>query len=180
MQKFLCLLLTAAVGINSLAAGIGTANSLDGGPQFEKQILIPDGTEISAVTTETLSSKTARTDDPISFKVSEDVRIDGEVVIAKGAIVKGVVSNSKKSGYFGKGGELNVRLESTTTVDGQKLKVRASKGREGDDKTGTTIALVVLLGPIGLLKKGKNAEIKEGTPIKVFTDEDKTVTIRRP
>lgn len=141
------------------------------------KVIIPDGTEISAVTVETISSKTAHEDDPINFKVDEDVVIDGQIVIAKGAIIKGVVSNAKKSGFFGKGGELNVRLESTTTVDNQKLKVRASKGKEGDSKTGTTVALVVLFGPLGFLKKGKNAEIKEGTKIKVFTDEEKTVNV---
>lgn len=146
---------------------------------FTKDVVIPDGTEITAVTTETLSSKTAQTDDAITFKVNEDVVIDGEVVIAKGALVKGLVSNAKKSSYFGRGGELNVRLETTTTVDGQKLRVRASRGREGENKTGTTIALVVLFGPIDLLKKGKNAEIKEGTEIRVFTDEDKTVKITK-
>ena len=146
----------------------------------QKTVVIPDGTEISALTTETLSSKTAHEDDPITFKVEEDVIIDGVVVIAKGAAIKGIVTNAKKSGFFGKGGELNVRVETTTTVDNQKLRVRASKGKEGDNKTGTTIALVVLLGPIGLLKKGKNAEIKEGTRLKVFTDEEKTVKIVTP
>jgi hypothetical protein len=142
------------------------------GPQ---KVVIPDGTEISAIFTETISSKTANEDDPITFKVDEDVVINGNVVIAKGSIIKGIVSRAKKSGFFGKGGELNVRLESGVTVDGQKIKVRASKGKEGGDKTGTTVALVVLFGPLGFLKKGKNAEIKEGTKIKVFTDEEKTV-----
>ena len=143
----------------------------------DKTVVIPDGTEISAVTTDTISSQTAHEDDPITFKVDEDVIIDGSVVVAKGTIVKGVVTNAKKSGYFGRGGNLNVRVESTTTVDGQKLKVRAAKGKEGSDKTGATVALVVLFGPLGFLKKGKNAEIKEGTKIKVFTDEEKTVKV---
>ena len=98
----------------------------------------------------------------------------------KSTLLKGVVTNAKKSGYFGRGGELNVRVESTETIDKQKLKVRAAKGREGDNKTGTTVALVVLFGPLGFLKKGKNAEIKEGTKIKVYTDEVKTVQIPRP
>lgn len=149
-------------------------------PKAKKPVVVPDGTEISAVTTETLSSKTAREDDPVTFKVEEDVIVNGSVVIAKGTAIKGVVTNAKKSGFFGKGGELNVRVETTTTVDNQKIKVRASKGREGDNKTGTTIALVVLLGPIGLLKKGKNAEIKEGTRLRVFTDEEKTVNVVTP
>jgi len=142
-----------------------------------KTVVVPDGTEISAVTTDAISSKTANEDDPITFKVDEDVVINGSVVIAKGTTIKGVVSNAKKSGYFGRGGALNVRVESTQTVDGQKLKVRAAKGKEGNDKTGTTVALVVLFGPLGFLKKGKNAEIKEGTKIKVFTDEEKSVTV---
>jgi hypothetical protein len=71
-------------------------------------------------------------------------------------------------------------VESTETVDKQKLKVRAAKGKEGENKTGTTVALVVLFGPLGFLKKGKNAEIKEGTQIKVYTDEIKTVQVFRP
>jgi hypothetical protein len=146
-------------------------------PSQGKSVVIPDGTEIPAVTTEMLSSKTAQADDPITFKVEEDVVVDGSVVIAKGALLKGVVTNSKKSGFFGRGGELNIRVESTETVDKQKIKVRAAKGKEGDNKTGTTVALVVLFGPLGFLKKGKNAEIKEGTKIKVFTDEAKTVQI---
>src|SRR5688572_17605345 len=148
--------------------------------QQGKAIIIPDGTEISAITIETISSKTAQEDDPITFKVDEDVVIEGEIVISKGTLLKGIVSNAKKSGFFGKGGELNVRIESTETVDRQKLKVRAAKGKAGDNKTGATVALVVLFGPLGLLKKGKNAEIKEGTKIKVFTDEEKTVRIPRP
>lgn len=144
---------------------------------LDKTVVIPDGTEISAVTTDTISSKTAQEDDPITFKVDEDVVVDGSVVIAKGAILKGVVTNAKKSGFFGKGGQLNIRVESTETVDKQKIKVRAAKGKEGDNKTGTTVALVVLFGPLGFLKKGKNAEIKEGTKVKVYTDETKTVKI---
>ncbi|MEO6051942.1 MAG: hypothetical protein ABIP78_11500 [Pyrinomonadaceae bacterium] len=149
-------------------------------PPQSKTVVIPDGTEISAVTIETISSKTAHEDDPIQFQVDEDIVIDGVIVIAKGTLVKGVVSNAKKSGFFGRGGELNVRIESTETVDKQKLKLRAAKGKAGDNKTGTTVALVVLFGPLGFLKKGKNAEIAKGTHIKVFTDEAKSVVIPTP
>jgi hypothetical protein len=143
----------------------------------EKSVVIPDGTELSVLTTETISSKVATEGDPLNFKMEEDLVIDGSVVIAKGTMVKGVVSAAKKSGFFGKGGNLSVRIESTQTVDSQKIRLRASKGNEGSDKTGTTVALVILFGPLGFLKKGKNAEIKAGTQIKVYTDESKTVKI---
>jgi hypothetical protein len=142
------------------------------------EIAIPDGTELTVVTLEEISSKTATEGDPLTFKVDEDVKVNGQVVIAKGALVKGVVSNAKKNGRMGKAGALSIRIESTTTVDEQKIKLRASKGKEGDDKTGTTVALVVLFGPLGFLKKGKDAKIKEGTKIKAFTDENMKVQVK--
>jgi hypothetical protein len=142
------------------------------------EVVVPDGTEFTVVTVDEISSKTATEDDPLSFKVLEDVKINGQVVIAKDTLVKGVVASAKKSGMLGKGGSLGIRIESTITVDSQKVKLRSAKGKEGDSKTGTTIALVVLFGPLGFLKKGKNAIIKSGTQIKVFTDEEKKVKIK--
>src|SRR5689334_6873052 len=140
--------------------------------------VLPDGTEFTVVTTEEINSKTAAEGDPLTFKVEEDVKIDGQVVIAKDTLVKGVVAQAKKAGMMGKGGSLGIRVESTTTVDNQRLKLRSSKGKEGDDKTGTTVALVVLFGPLGFLKHGKNAKIKPGTQIKVYTDEEKRIAAR--
>ncbi len=79
---------------------------------------------------------------------------------------------------MGKGGELSVRIESTQTVDDQKVKLRASKSGEGGDNMGSTVALTVLFGPLGLLRKGKEAKIKAGTILTAYTDEAKTVTAK--
>lgn len=141
------------------------------------EVTIPDGTEFTVITTEELSSKTNVEGDSVSFKVKEDVAVNGKVVIAKDSLVKGIISNAEKSGRFGKGGKLNIRVESATTVDGQKIKLRASKSRQGEDKVGTTVVLAVLFGPLGFLKKGKDAKVPAGTEVKVFADEDKKVTI---
>ena len=146
-------------------------------PKPENVKTIPDGTEFTVVTVDEISSKTAAEGDPLTFKVADDVKIDNEVVIAKGSLVKGVVGQAKKAGMMGKGGSLGIRVESAMTVDNQKIKLRSTKGKEGDDKTGTTVALVVLFGPLGFLKHGKNAVIKPGTEIKVYTDEEKKVAI---
>ncbi|GEM_PF-2067246 len=140
-----------------------------------KEIIIPDGTEFSVVATETISSKTASEGDPVNFRVDEDVVINGMVVITEGTLVKGYVANAEKKGHMGKAGKLDIRIESTRTVDNQHIKLRASHGKEGESKTGTTVALTVLFGPLGLLKHGKDAEIKAGTRIRVFTDEEKIV-----
>jgi hypothetical protein len=141
-------------------------------------VVVPDGTEFTVVTTEEITSKTATEGDLLTFKVANDVLINGHVVIAKDALVKGEVASAKKSGFFGRGGNLGIRIESTTTVDNQKTKLRSAKGKAGDDKTGTTVALVVLFGPLGFLKKGKQAIIKPGTVLKVYTDEEKKVQVK--
>jgi len=156
-----------------------TAFAQTDGPslQQEKIVVLSDGTEIEAVTTETISSKNAHEDDSITFVVDHDVVVNGDVLIAKGTTVKGTVTGAKKAGYMGKAGNLNIRVDSTVCTDGQKIKLRASKGKEGGDKTGTTVALVVLFGPLGFLKHGSNAQIKAGTHLKVFTDEEKAVRV---
>jgi hypothetical protein len=165
-QLISLLLLASILAVPALAA------------QSAPKVTVPDGTEFTAVTTEEISSKTATEGDPLTFKVVEDVKVGDKVVIAKDTLVKGVITQAKKAGMMGKGGSLGIRVESTTTVDGQTIKLRSSKGKEGDDKTGTTVALVVLFGPLGFLKHGKNAKIKEGTPIKVYVDENKEVAAK--
>lgn len=173
-----CAVLCAMLSPLTLVTAATATRQTSATVQQGAPVVIPDGMEFSVATTEEISSKTATEGDPLNFTVNEDVIVDGKVVIAKGSAVKGIVSNASKSGRMGKAGQLSIRIESATTVDNQKIKLRASKGKEGDDKTGTTVALVVLFGPLGFLKKGKNAKIKEGTVIKVFTDEEKTVRAR--
>lgn len=143
--------------------------------QEGSESILPDGTEFTVVTIEEISSKTATEGDPLTFKVEEDVKVNGRIVIAKDTIVKGTVSNAEKSGRMGRSGKLGIRIESTTAVDGQKVRLRASKGKEGDDKTGSVIALSLIVSPLFLLKRGKDAKIKPGTKIKVYTDEAATI-----
>lgn len=173
--KALALTLTLTLLSPSVLPAFAAARASDG-PTAE--VTLPDGTEFEVETTDEISSKTAAEGDPLTFKVVEDLKVNGQTVIAAGTLVKGVISQAKKAGMMGRGGQLGIRIESTTTVDGQKLKLRSSKGKEGDDKTGTTVALVVLFGPLGFLKHGKNAKIKSGTRIKVYTDEEKKVEVK--
>jgi hypothetical protein len=158
-------------------ASVSAANQHPEPSKTENVKVMPDGMEFTVVTIDEISSKTAAEGDPLTFKIPEDVKVDGQTVIAKGSLVKGTVAQAKKAGMMGRGGTLGIRVESATTIDNQKLKLRSTKGKEGDDKTGTTVALVVLFGPLGFLKKGKNAVIKPGTEIKVYTDEEKRVAV---
>jgi len=116
-------------------------------------------------------SKTANEGDPVEFLLDEDVKAGDAVVVAKGAHAVATVSAAKKAGMMGKPGELSVQLQ-YLVVGGNHVHLRGTKGREGESKTGTTVALTVLFGPIGLIKHGKNVDIPAGTPLTAYVDQD--------
>lgn len=147
------------------------AYSQDNGARAD-EVVLAEGTSLNLVTVQEISSKVAKLGDPVSFKVDEDVAVNGHVVISKGTPARGSVINAEKSGRMGKSGKLGVQVESTTTVDGQPLRLRAAHGKEGDDKTNSVVALSMLSG-FFLLKKGEDAKIKEGTRVKVYVGEEK-------
>lgn len=157
------------------AASTGNSDKNNVSNGVATSISVPDGTEIKIMTVEDISGQKVVEGDPLTFKVSEDVKVNGKTVIAQGTLVKGTVSSAKKKGFMGKGGDLSVRIESTQTVDDQKIKLRAAKSGSGGDNVGSTVALTVLFGPLGLLRRGKEAKIKAGTVLTAYTDENKTV-----
>lgn len=134
------------------------------------KIALKEGTDVSLKFAQDLSSKTAAEDDPVNLVLAEDLKV-GDVVIAKaGSKAVGTITHAKKAGMMGKAGELNMRLQYLLVGD-TRVKLRGTKGKEGQGKEGTAVALTVLFGPIGLIKHGKNVDIKEGTPLQAYTDE---------
>ena len=110
----------------------------------------------------------------MALVLDQDLTI-GNVVVAKaGCKAVGEVTHAKRAGMMGKGGELNMRLDYIKVGD-TRVMLRGTKGREGDDKTGTAVALTVLFGPIGLIKHGKEIDIEQGTPLKAFVADDTTL-----
>lgn len=118
-----------------------------------------------------LSSKTATDDDPVNLVLDQDIKVGDVVVVKAGAKAVGTITHAKKAGMMGKAGELNMRLDYLITDQG-RLRLRGTKGKEGEGKVGETVALTVLFGPIGLIKHGKNVDIKAGTALPAYTDEN--------
>lgn len=135
------------------------------------KLVLKEGTDVKLKFADDLSSKTATEGDPINLVLDEDLKVGDVVVVKAGAKATGTITNAKKAGMMGKAGELNMRLEHLKTGD-QRVKLRGSKGKEGQGKEGTMVALTVLFGPIGLIKHGKNVEVKAGTPLAAYVDAD--------
>ena len=140
------------------------------------KIILSEGTDVRLKFADALSSKTATEGDSINLILDEDLKV-GDVIVARaGAKAVGSITNAKKAGMMGKAGELNLRLEYVIAGDSSRIRLRGTKGREGQGKEGTAVALTVLFGPIGLIKHGKNVEVKEGTPLSAYVDQDFTFT----
>lgn len=134
-------------------------------------VTIPEGTEFTAQTLDFLSSQTATEGDPIHLEVENSVLVNGATAIAAGSSVKGVVSSVTHASRMGKSGNISIRIESAETVDGQRVRLRASKTQRTDDKLGSIVALTVLVSPLFLLKKGNDVAYQPGTRVTVYTDE---------
>lgn len=134
-------------------------------------LVLTEGTDVQLLFDQDLSSKTAMDGDPVEFVLAEDLIVKDVVVAKAGCKGVGEVTNAKKSGMMGKAGELNLRVDYLRVGD-KKVHLRGSRGKEGESGTGATVALTVLFGPIGLIKHGKNIDIKKGAPLKVFVSDD--------
>ena len=162
--------LLAATLALALFAPFATTRSFERVSQEE--IVVSEGTPIKVVTTRDITSKEAKPNDPVDFSVDEDVVVNNQVLVRKGTKAVGSVVNAEKGGYMGKSGKLAIQVESTETVDGQPLKLRAAKGKEGSDKGATVLALS-FISPVFLFKKGGEAKIVAGTPVTVYVAHEK-------
>jgi len=112
--------------------------------------------------------------DPVVFVLDQDIKVSDVIVAKAGSKAFGEVTNAHKSGMMGKPGDLNIRLDYLKTGD-DKIRLRGTKAKEGENATTSTIVLTVLFGPIGLIKHGKNIDIKQGTQLTAYVSDDITL-----
>lgn len=140
-------------------------------PDAAGKYMLHEGTDVNLRFAQDLSSKTSSEGDPVALTLVDDLKV-GDVVVAKaGDKAFGEVTKAEKSGMMGKAGELNLRLDYLKAGD-TKIKLRGTKGKEGASGTTSAVVLTVLFGPIGLIKHGKNVEIKEGSALHAFVGDD--------
>lgn len=135
------------------------------------KLMLREGTDVHLKFAQDLSSKTAADGDPVVFLLDDDLKVEDVIVAKAGSKAFGEVTNAKKSGMMGKAGELNIRLDYLKTGD-EKIRLRGTKAKEGESGTTGAVVLTVLFGPIGLIKHGKNIDIKQGTALTAYVSDD--------
>lgn len=144
-----------------------------------KKFVIPEGTVLRVKSLSAFDSKTVNEGDMIDFAMIEDYEQDGVILIKEGAIVNSFVESAERAKGIGKKGTLKVQFNYTKAFDGSKVPLRSTKGTiQGEDKAGGAIALAVVVSPLFLLKKGKEAKVTEGKIMEAYVARDVTLYVQ--
>ena len=135
-----------------------------------------DGTTVMLRLSETISSSDARVGQQVPFEVTEDVVVQGVTVVPKGTQALASVTEAEPKKRMGRGGKLNVNIDSTRLIDGEKVQLRATKdGGHVGAMTGAIVATSIVFfpaAPLFLLMHGKDITIPKGTEITAFVQGD--------
>lgn len=138
-----------------------------------------DGTPVKMRITQTISSADETVGEPVSFEVTDDISVDGVVLIAKGALGTATVTSVEKARRMGRAGNMNVNIDSVRLADGEKAQMRAVKDGQGSSHVGAMTGAMVATGivffpvaPLFLFMHGKDMVVPKGTEVTAFVQGD--------
>ena len=138
-----------------------------------------DGTAVKLRLSDTITSAEAKTGQQVPFEVIEDVVVQGVTVIPKGTQALATVTDAEPKKRMGRGGKLDVNVDSTRLVDGEKVQLRAVKDTKGGGHVGAMTGAIVATSivffpaaPLFLLMHGKDITIPKGTEVTAFVQGD--------
>lgn len=141
--------------------------------------ILEDGTPVRLRLSRTLSSADAKTGDTVDFEVLEEVKLGDALVIPKGGVAWGTVTEAEAKKRMARGGKLNVNIDSVRLVDGEKVALRAVKETKGGGHTGAMtggmVATAIVFfpaAPFFLFMHGKDITIPKGTEITAYINGD--------
>ena len=148
----------------SPAPSAPAAASAPQAPPAPTAIDLPTGTKIRVRLDEDLGSKISQPGDSFTATVSDDVEVNGQTVIAKGARADGTVVDAKPLGKFKGGAVLQVRLDRVHTnwgsypVETSSIeRAEKGKGKRTGEFAGGGAAFGAIVG--ALAGGGKGAAI---------------------
>jgi hypothetical protein len=140
---------------------------------------LEDGAVVKLKLMRDLLSSKLQDKETVEFEVIEDVKVDGIVVIPRGAKAEGTVIDTLAARRLGRSGRIGVRLDWALTADGARIPLRAvgvrPSGERAEKLINDTAATAIALFPAApfiLMKKGKDVTIPKGTLATTFVDGD--------
>src|SRR5262249_36629614 len=144
--------------------------------QAPGSLILDDGTPIRLRTNQTISSADAHVDDRVDFEVVDDVKVGDVVIIRHGTTAIGTVTEAQSKRRMGRGGKLNVNIDFTKTVNGEKVALRGVKDVQGGGHTGAMTGAMVgtaivfwPAAPFFLFMHGKDITVPKGHEFNVYS-----------
>jgi hypothetical protein len=155
------------------ATPVQTAKPAPTGPTLE------DGTPLKLRISQTVSSADAHVGQTVEFEVLEEVKVNDLVVVPKGGLAWATVTVAESKKRMGRGGKLDMNIDSVRLVDGEKVALRAVKEGKGGGHvgamTGAMVATSIVFfpaAPLFLFMHGKDITIPKGTEVTAFVNGD--------
>lgn len=136
---------------------------------------LEDGTPVKLRLTRNLSSGSDKKGDTVDFEVMEDVPVNNVMVIPRGSVAWATITEAEPKRRMGRGGKLDVNIDSVRLKDGEKVPLRAVKENKGGGHVGAMTGAMVATGivffpaaPLFLFMHGKDINIPKGTEITAY------------
>src|SRR5882724_2764706 len=140
---------------------------------------LEDATPVRMRINRTVSSGDAQVNDTVDFEVLDDVKVKDAIVIARGGMAWGTVTEAQPKRRMGRGGKLNINIDNVKLVSGEKVALRAIKDVKGGGHQGAITGAIVATSivffpaaPLFLLVHGKDITIPKGTEITAYINGD--------
>jgi PEGA domain len=140
---------------------------------------LEDGTPVKLRLNRTISSADAHVNDTVDFDVLEEIKVHDDIVVARGSVAWGTVTEAEPKRRMARGGKLNVNIDDVRLASGEKVPLRAVQDAKGGGHTGAMVGAMVATAivffpaaPLFLFMKGKDITIPKGTEITAYINGD--------
>jgi hypothetical protein len=140
---------------------------------------LEDGTPIKLRINRTISSSDAQVNETVDFEVLEEVKVRDVIVVPRGGMAWGTVTEAQSKRRMGRGGKLNINIDNVRLASAEKVPLRAVKDVQGGGHQGAITGAIVATSivffpaaPLFLLMHGKDITIPKGTEITAYINGD--------
>jgi len=140
---------------------------------------LEDATPVRMRINRTISSADSQVNDTVDFEVLDDVKVKDVIVVPRGSMAWGTVTEAQPKRRMGRAGKLNVNIDNVKLASGEKVALRAVKDVQGGGHQGAITGAIVATSivffpaaPLFLLVKGKDITIPKGTEITAYINGD--------
>lgn len=151
-----------------------------------KGFVLEEATPVKLRFNRTVSSADAHVGDTVDFEVLQDISVNGTLVIPKGGVAVGTVTEAQPKRRMARGGKLEINIDYVKLVNGDKAALRAVKGGKGGGHTGAMTAGIVATGvvffpaaPLFLFIHGKDITMPKGAEFTAYANGDMKLDIAK-